>query len=105
MCVNFISTLFIQKSNFAQKSSKIHQFFIYSGSGKRFQASVMRAIDSPHKISPNRVIVEKQFSKKHEKIAQIPIFLNTPCILSIRVECFQLISTQTKYSMLAIFKK
>ena len=43
---------------------RIHTFI----SGKRFQALGMRAIDSLHKISPNRVIFEKIFeSKKHEK--------------------------------------
>jgi hypothetical protein len=34
----------------------------------------MRAIDSSHKISSNRVIFEKIFRSKHEKLAQIPVF-------------------------------
>jgi hypothetical protein len=49
-----------------------------SGSGKSFQALKMCTIDTPHKISSNRVIFEKKFgSKKHEKISQIPVFLYT----------------------------
>jgi hypothetical protein len=44
----------------------------------------MRSIDSSHKISPKRVIFEKKFrvEKKHEKIAQIPVFY-TSCTLKI----------------------
>ena len=37
-----------------------HTYFPESGSGKRFQASGMRTIDSSHKISPHRVIFEKK---------------------------------------------
>src|SRR4051812_7453192 len=32
----------------------MHQFFFDSGSEKRFQASGMRAIDSPHKFTPRK---------------------------------------------------
>src|SRR3569833_814013 len=36
-----------------------HIYFPESGSRKRFQGSGMRAIDSPHKITPRRSLVNK----------------------------------------------
>jgi hypothetical protein len=58
----------------------------------------MRAIDSPHKISPNRIIFEKIFeSKKHEKITQIPFFY-TLC------KNFQLNQTASKLLKKALLK-
>src|SRR4051794_37798764 len=38
-----------------------HSYFPESGSGKRFQASRMRAIDSPHEITPRNIILREKF--------------------------------------------
>ena len=45
--------------------AKIQHVLIYpeSGSGKRFQASRMRAIDSPHEITPRNMILREKFQK------------------------------------------
>ena len=43
----------------------IHQFFLFFRSGKRFQASEMRVIDSSHKV--RIVIFEKNFGSKNMK--------------------------------------
>jgi hypothetical protein len=40
------------------------QFFTESGSGKHFQGSGMRAIDSPHKITPYGIIFERILRNK-----------------------------------------
>src|SRR6185437_4064853 len=38
-----------------------HSYFLESGSGKRFQASRMRVIDSPHEITPRNIILREKF--------------------------------------------
>src|SRR6478752_5569539 len=38
-----------------------HSYFPESGSGKHFQASEMRAIDSPHEITPRNMILREKF--------------------------------------------
>ena len=38
-----------------------HSYFPESGSGKRFQAPGMRAIDSPHEITPKNMILREKF--------------------------------------------
>jgi hypothetical protein len=66
---------------FTPRKSKNFRFSLqytlqFPASEKRFQALEMR--DYPHKIKPNRAIFEKKFRvEKHEKIAQIPVFLYT----------------------------
>src|SRR3569623_1000971 len=39
----------------------LHIYFPESGSGKRFQASGMRAIDSPHEITTRNMILSEKF--------------------------------------------
>jgi hypothetical protein len=46
-----------------------------SGSGKRLQASEMQPIDSSHKISPNRVIFEKNSKKSMKKSPKFRFFI------------------------------
>src|SRR5690349_3325030 len=54
----------MKNSKFSYFRFNTHSYFPESGSGKRFQASGMHAIDSSHKIRPNRVIFEKNFGSK-----------------------------------------
>jgi hypothetical protein len=65
--------------NFASKT----QFFPESGSGKHFQGSGMRAIDSPHKITPRGVIFRTIYfrvPKNHKN----PLFLAHPVFFYLR---------------------
>ena len=56
-------------------------FFPESGSGKHFQSSRTRAIDSAHRISSNRIIFRKKFfgSKFMKKMIKCNFFAS-PCI-------------------------
>jgi myosin heavy subunit len=57
----------------------------------------MRAIDSPHKISPNRVIFEKKFRiEKHEKI--VSDFFYTLCNLG-KAASFMTVSMMYRESL------
>ena len=71
----------------------IHSYFPESESGKRFQASGMRAIDSPHKITLRNMILREKFqnfsifASKHTSISlnqgQGSIFTIQECAQSI----------------------